>query len=80
MPSNKGRWNKRLKKNIPVGSLVKVNIVDRIQELGIIIDANYGLIRNSWYLIYGLSSGKQYYAYPNEIIWLGDLKAEKINE
>lgn len=67
MPSNKGRWNKRLKTIIPVGSLVKVKILDRIEELGIVLDANYGFIRNSWYLIYGLSSGKQYHAYPNEL-------------
>ena len=80
MPSNKGRYNKRLKKLIPVGTLVKVKILDRIDELGLVIDANYGFVRNSWYLIYGIDSGKQYYAYPNELQTLGEPDLELQDE
>ena len=68
--NKKGGYNGYLKLRIPVGALVKVTVLDRISELGIIIDANYGLVRNSWYLVHGLSSGKYYHVYPNEVIWL----------
>lgn len=67
--------NKRyLKKKIPIGALVSVSVADRIKELGIVVDANYGLVRNSWYLIYGMTTGKFYHVYPNEVVWLRDNK------
>ena len=81
MASNKkGGWNKYLKERIPIGSLVQVTVLDRISELGIVIDANYGLVRNSWYLVHGLSSGKNYHVYPNEVIWLKPDNKEKGDE
>jgi len=71
MSSKKGkRAPRRLKNIIPIGSLVQIIILDRINELGIIIEANYGLEKNSWYFVYGFKSGKQYYAFPNEVIWI----------
>jgi hypothetical protein len=62
--------NTYLEERIPIGSLVRAVIANRIDELGIIIDANYGLVCNSWYLIHGMNSGKYFYAYPNEVVWL----------
>lgn len=70
MVSRKEKYNEYLKLKIPIGSLVRVNILDRIDELGVVVDANYGLVRNSWYIVHSLSNGKQYTVYPNEIVWL----------
>lgn len=70
MVSRKERLNEYLKLRIPVGSLVKVNILDRVEELAIVVEANYGLVRNSWYRVHSFTSGKEYTVYPNEIIWL----------
>ena len=75
--NKKGGYNGYLKLRIPIGSLVKVTVLDRISELGIGIDANYGLERNSQYLVHGLSSGKYYHVYPNEVIWLKPDNKEK---
>lgn len=72
--------NKILKKRLPVGSLVKVIVADRIEELAIIIDANYGYVRNSWYLVFGLDSGKQYHVFPDEVHILKKEKEKKMDE
>lgn len=65
-----GKWGKLLEERIPVGALVQIKVLDRPEEYGIVLDTNYGFYENSWYLVYGLSSGKSYHAYPNELLWL----------
>ena len=72
MAPRKGEYNKYLKQRIPVGALVRVIVLDRVNELGVVVDANYGYVRNSWYRVHGLTTGKEYHVYPNEITWLRD--------
>lgn len=64
------KWGYPLEYKIPIGALVWVKILDRPEEYGLVLNANYGFYENSWYLIYGLKSGKHYHAYPNEITWI----------
>lgn len=68
--SSNNKWGYPLQYKIPVGALVWVKILERTEEYGIVLNTNYGFYENSWYLIYGLKSGKQYHAYPNEIFWI----------
>jgi hypothetical protein len=74
MANKKGRGNVYLKDKIPIGALVHIKILDRIEELAIVVDANYGYVRYSWYYVHGITSGKYYHAYPNEVTWLKNAK------
>ena len=56
--------------HIPIGALVRVNIIKRREDLAIVIDKNVGLIQNCWYMVHSLSTGKEYMAYPHEVFWL----------
>jgi hypothetical protein len=70
--SKKGTRGQYLIEKIPVGALVKVTVYGRpfIPELGIVIECNYGLYENSWYIVYGIKSGREYFTYPDELEWL----------
>jgi hypothetical protein len=58
--------------HIPIGALVRVNIIKRREDLAIVIDKNVGLLENTWYMVHSLSTGKEYMAYPHEVLWLTD--------
>lgn len=68
--SKKGARGQYLIEKIPVGALVNIAIRGRIPELGIVIEYNYGLYENSWYIVYGIKSGREYFTYPDELEWL----------
>jgi hypothetical protein len=56
--------------HIPIGALVRVFIIKRREDLAIVVDKNVGLLENCWYMVHSLSTGKEYMAYPNEVLWL----------
>lgn len=59
-----------LVERIPIGALVHVKIEDRIDERAIVLDYNYGLLENSWYMVYGIQTDKIFFAYPFEVTLL----------
>lgn len=59
--------------NIPIGALVRVDIIKRREDLAIVVDKNVGLIENCWYLVHSLNNGKEYMAYPHELLWLNKI-------
>jgi hypothetical protein len=56
--------------HIPIGALVRVNIIKRREDLAVVVDKNVGLLENCWYMVHSLSTGKEYMAYPHELVWL----------
>jgi hypothetical protein len=77
---DKGKRKKKgqyLKKKIPVGALVEVQILSRSPELAVVVECNYGLVENSWYRLYGIKTNKFYIAYPEEIQLLIIEKGDK---
>jgi len=62
--------------NIPVGALVRVDIIKRREDLAVVVDKNLGLLENCWYMVHSLNSGKEYMAYPHELLWLNKSFAE----
>lgn len=65
--------------HIPIGALVRVNIIKRREDLAIVVDKNVGLLENCWYMVHSLSTGKEYMAYPHEILWLTKRESEGEN-
>lgn len=56
--------------HIPIGALVRVDIIKRKMDLAVVVDKNVGLLENCWYMVHSLNTGKEYMAYPHELIWL----------
>jgi hypothetical protein len=62
-----GKSKKQGNLDLPAGALVHAKIKGRTDELGLIVDYNYGLPENTWYMVYGLDSDKVYFVYPHEL-------------
>lgn len=62
--------------HIPIGALVRVNVINRKQDLAIVVDKNVGLLENCWYMVHSLSTGKEYMAYPHELVNLSKRESD----
>lgn len=62
--------------HIPIGALVRVNVINRKQDLAIVVDKNVGLLENCWYMVHSLSTGKEYMVYPHELVNLSKRESD----